>query len=77
MLDFYREIKWIYEKKLKISIYRKLFWSFGLASTSDKSPQSPSKTKILGSIYWSKSRLQNFASNFLFLSWTHDNCIFI
>ena len=38
-------------KKLKIAISPKLFWSFGLTSTSGKSPQSPLKSKILGPIY--------------------------
>ena len=45
--------------------------SFGLASTSDKSTQSPSKSRILGSIYWSKSYFQSmsfiFVISFMFL----------
>ena len=36
-------------ENIKIAISPKLFWSFGLTITSNKSPKSPSKSKILGS----------------------------
>ena len=52
MFDLSIEIKWICEKNLKLLYLESFFSSFGLTSTSDKSsPQSLSKSKILGSIY--------------------------
>ena len=71
MFDISIEIKWMCEKNLKSLFLENFLSSFGLTSTSDKSAQSLTKSKILESIYWSKSRFQSmsfiFVISFMFL----------